>query len=134
MYRPTVAQRLESYLRPVVLETAATPFNPKLEVCVENGRVVLNATTVNYSFGALHAVFAAGFRELDVARRNPQTALVLGLGAGSVPALLPPWCRVTGVELDPEVVRLAGKWFGLRPSECRTIVTMPAQDFWRVTA
>ena len=47
------------------------------------------------------------------------TALVIGLGGGALPMVLCrmyPGVKVVAVELDPEIVRVAKQYFGLRES------------------
>ena len=48
----------------------------------------------------------------------PRNAFVIGLGAGMLPRLFSekaPGIATTSVEIDPEVVRVAGTYFGFRP-------------------
>ncbi|MBX3103114.1 MAG: fused MFS/spermidine synthase [Bacteroidetes bacterium] len=109
-------KRLTSYLVSWVVETRPSQLNPDLEVVYCSGRYQLHAGEVNYSFGELHTAFADTFKELEVLRRQPARVLVLGLGAGSIPYLLKsqhPAPVVTGVELDPAVVELGKRYFGL---------------------
>jgi spermidine synthase len=75
---------------------------------------------------------------LDVAKMlfpQPGKALVIGLGGGSVVKdLAKSHWGVDAVEIDPEVVRLAGEYFGLEPDEAsvyrmdgrRFLLTHPA--------
>lgn len=51
-------------------------------------------------------------------REAPRNAFVIGLGVGMLPRLLSeraPKVATTTAEIDPEVVRVAGEWFGFRP-------------------
>lgn len=110
-------QHLRSYWHPVILEKTSSPFNPVLEVILQEGRVLLHAAHVNYSFGGLHLAFADTFQEYGVYQRNIQQVLILGLGAGSVPYLLNSRIknlRMTGVEIDPEILRIGNKYFKLQ--------------------
>lgn len=53
---------------------------------------------------------------LGLPRSRRRSALLLGLGGGSAVRLLRalvPEIRVVGIEIDPEVVRAARRWFGL---------------------
>lgn len=130
----SVFARIASYFRAKVVERRPTAKNPALEVALRNGKYVLDSARVNYSFGGLHAAFADVFQELEVRRRAPQTALVLGLGAGSIPALVsaypqPP--RTTGVEWDPEVVALGEQFFGLGGHAFLETVVAEAAAFMR---
>ena len=120
MPRPfTARQWLTSFVRSQVLATANSSLNPYLEVALVSGRLVLNSTQANYSYGGLERAFADCFAELELARRPFATALLLGFGAGSVAALLRqshPRCVLTGVEADPVVAELYQRYFALRPA------------------
>jgi spermidine synthase len=115
-------QRFLSYLRPKVIEQRSTEFNPHLEVALENGKLVLNAQRVNYSYGSLQLVFRSVFDHYNVRNRPVKSVLILGFGAGSIAELLlehnKPY-QVTGVEVDEEVVDLAKKYFALKQLEER---------------
>lgn len=107
---------LKSFLRETVVERSSSPFNPRLEVVYTYGKHVLNATSVNYSYGLLDNAFRAAFSLLKIEDRPIQHVLILGLGAGNVATLLAeynPDYDITGVEVDAEVIRLGKKYFQL---------------------
>lgn len=101
--------------RPV--ERLASAHHPYLEVSLLRGRKILDGATVNYSFGGLHTVFAEAFRRVAVEKRDVRSVLVLGLGAGSVVHLLRRdhhvRAPITAVEIDPAMVDVARRHFGL---------------------
>ncbi len=107
---------LKSFFIEKVVERSSSPYNEVLEVWYVSGRKVLNTQSVNYSFGELDKVFRSAFSQLNIAERPLQNALLLGLGAGNVPAILEeiaPHIHITGVEIDAEVVRLGRNHFDL---------------------
>lgn len=64
--------------------------------------------------GSVWDALAAPLLALPPARRR--AVLILGLGGGSAARLaraLAPRARIVGVEIDPQVVSLARRWFGL---------------------
>ncbi len=64
--------------------------------------------------GSVWDALAAPILALPPRRRR--SVLILGLGGGSAARLaraLAPEARIVGVEIDPEVVALARRWFGL---------------------
>jgi len=64
--------------------------------------------------GSVWDALAAPLLALPAARRR--SVLILGLGGGSAARLaraLAPRARIVGVEIDPQVVALARRWFGL---------------------
>jgi len=105
---------LSSFFKPQVVETRPSRLSQMLEVAFDNGRYVLNAPTVNYSYGTLHTIFFQLFQNYSVLERKPQRVLILGFGGGSVAQLLRPLkpeTKIVGVELDDEVIALARKYF-----------------------
>ena len=122
----------KSFVVDEVVERSSSPHNPVLEVGYSFGKKTLNTASVNYSFGALGRVFHTAFDRLHVSRREVETVLVLGLGAGNVPALLRQMvgdCHITGVDIDPEVIRLGRNHFGLGDYENMDIVNADALEF-----
>jgi spermidine synthase len=55
---------------------------------------------------------------------SPQRVLIIGLGGGTLPGALQkilPAVRIDAVEIDPAVVRVAGKYFGFAPGRQTTV-------------
>jgi spermidine synthase len=114
--KTSIAQLL-SYVSGTVVERRTSTISGELEVWYQNGKYVLHSPDANYSYDTLHRLFQRAFKKLEVKRRNPQTALILGFGAGSIATIL---CeelrlspRLTGVEIDQEVIALGRKYFSL---------------------
>ncbi|GIV37086.1 MAG: hypothetical protein KatS3mg032_1465 [Cyclobacteriaceae bacterium] len=109
---------LLSYIVGIPVEKQPSRISGKLEVWLQNGRYVLHSTAANYSFDTLHVVFQRTFRHIRVQHKNPARVLVLGLGAGSIPAILYDELQlqpeITGVEQDEVVVQLAQKYFNIQ--------------------
>ncbi|TSC61453.1 MAG: spermine synthase [Parcubacteria group bacterium Gr01-1014_48] len=63
---------------------------------------------------------------------NAQTSLLLGLGAGTLPLLhriLNPDLKITGLEIDPEIVRLGREYFDLDSNTNLTVIIEDARPF-----
>ncbi|MBX2971801.1 MAG: fused MFS/spermidine synthase [Flavobacteriales bacterium] len=109
-------RRLLSHLWPVN-EAHADGLHGELAVRWEAGRKVLNSAQGNQSFGALHRVWQDVFTHLALHKAPPRSVLLLGLGGGSVPAILRTelgiGAPITAIELDPAMVKLARRHFGL---------------------
>lgn len=123
---------IKSYFRPEVWQRESTPYNPLLEVIYEYGKIKLNSENVNYSFGSLHVAFAETFSNYNLQNRGIKKALILGLGAGSIPAILsgyPNGLKMVGVEIDSVVIDLAKKYFNLGYHKNLDIVISDAVDF-----
>jgi spermidine synthase len=122
---PVKFQRLLSYIWPVPVERITGAFGP-LEARYEEGRLVLNSAQGNQSFGSLHRVWKAVFTGLGVQGAPPGEVLLLGLGAGSVPSILRgEWglsCPITAVEIDPAMISVAERHFGLRSWSALTVI------------
>jgi spermidine synthase len=108
---------LASFIAPMKVEERIGLITPRLQIYLSNGRYVLDAVCVNYSFGGLATVFRETFSQFDIREREITNALILGFGAGSVASIL---CEeykkavhLTGVEKDPVVIDLAKKYFHL---------------------
>lgn len=114
------------------LEKRKTNFQ-RLEVNRRDDHLVLDAPHVNYSYGNLHRVFQHAFNidELDISTLNE--VLILGFGAGSVAHILQKEldCKanITGVEIDPEVIQLANKYFDLQSFNKLSIEIADAFEF-----
>jgi spermidine synthase len=123
----------QSYFVKRILASRSTPHNPLLEVVYVNGRCVLNARNVNYSFGSLHRVFEEAFAKLRLEERRLRDVLLLGCGAGSVVQILRAKysrdCAITAVEIDPVVIELAREHFLIDRVPELEIVCMDAAEY-----
>ncbi|MEM0997524.1 MAG: fused MFS/spermidine synthase [Bacteroidota bacterium] len=125
---------VKSYLRDEVVEVSDSPHNGRLEVGYAYGKLMLNTENVNYSYGLLDKVMRTAIYRLKVERRAVHDVLLLGLGAGNLAAILGehkrPY-RMVGVEIDPEVVRLGRRHFGLDAYPSLEVVVADAVDYIR---
>lgn len=132
-HRKPIGQFLMSFLWPVKVEERRGIVTPRLEVYLTNGRYVLDAARVNYSFGGLHTVFRKVFSRFDIRQRELAHALILGFGAGSVARILRDEYKktvlLTGVEKDPVVIELAKKYFAVDRYENLSLLAEDAGDF-----
>ncbi len=129
---PGILSYLTSFFVRKVHQRINTAHNDYLEVVYDSGKMILNSRNVNYSFGGLHEAFANTFQELNIRDWPFRTGLVLGLGAGSVPSLLadhPAKPRLTGVEIDGDVLGLARAYFELDGYDFLTVVEADAISF-----
>lgn len=117
----------------VVIKTSKGDLDAVLEVTLVNGKLSLNTQNANYSFGSLHKAFQRVFRLLKIKNRRIDKVLILGFGAGSVAEILHNElnmdCKITGVEKDYEVIRLAEEYFGVRENRDLQILHEDAFDY-----
>ena len=111
-------KRLLSFLLPVKIHQKKSVYSKNLEVTWNNGYLVLDSENTNYSYGSLQRILKKGLKYIGYDRiRNFQSILVLGVAGGSVIETLKKEIKfegqITGVEIDPVVVELATKYFGL---------------------
>jgi spermidine synthase len=129
---------LMSFLREEVVEVGHSTISPGLQVWYAYGRLMLNTTHVNYSFGRLDKVFRSAFQQLRIGERGLRKVLLLGLGAGNVPRILAeydPRIAVVAVEIDPEVIRLGQAHFGMEAGPRLEIVLADALAYvWECAA
>lgn len=133
-------KKMMSFVWENIEEEVSTDHHPRLEVAFTNGKYMLNGSKVNHSFGLLDDVFRQAFALIPLEKRGHQEVLLLGLGAGNVPTLLQEYAdqyghsyAITGVEIDPKVVELGKKYFGLAAHANLEIVIADAVQFISTT-
>jgi spermidine synthase len=85
--------------------------------------------------GSVWDAIACGVLALPAARRR--RVLLLGLGGGSAARIvraIAPRARITGVEIDPDVVKLARRWFDLDALGVETVVADAVEYIARTRA
>lgn len=109
-------KRILSYLWPMGI-ARAKGLHGTLEVRYEAGDLVINSAHGNQSFGSLHRVWQQVFEHIRSNERPCNSVLLLGLGGGSVPTILRNELGmvmpITAVEIDPAMVELGRRYFGL---------------------
>lgn len=106
---------------------------PRAMARVEDGLKVLRVGGIIQSV-AVDQGYMRDVWDALLPRQRPASALILGLGGGSVAQLMTRrWgpLPITGVERDPEIVRLARSEFGLDQLAHVTIVTADAFAWMR---
>ncbi|MCA6364737.1 MAG: methyltransferase domain-containing protein [Bacteroidetes bacterium] len=128
-----ILNRFSSYLSPVSLRAETGKLTARLEVAWENGCKVLNAQTVNYSFGPLHQVFRNAITSAGIPEFNPQSVLILGYGAGSIAHILTRELglspQITGVDADETVLQLAREEFEAGTIPNQSLLCARAENF-----
>ncbi len=110
-------KKVLSWIWPFAVKRVEGKLTAVLEVTYEQGKKVLNAGEVNYSFGALHAVFRIALQKARIIESPPADVLILGFGAGSIASIIVEEFgqhpRMTGIEADPVVMQLAREEFNI---------------------
>lgn len=126
-------KKIMSYIAPDILELRKGELTSLLQVKLENGKLILDASHVNYSFGGLHLLFERVFRRLDFQNYKPEKILILGYGVGSIGQILRNEyglkSHITAVELDAIVIELGGRYFKTTEMENFRMYNMDASDY-----
>ncbi len=132
-------KRLFSFFIPVTLYRTTSLVSKQLEVNWNNGQLVLDSSHTNYSYGSLQRILRHGLKKIGFDKiAKMQHILVLGVGGGSVLKTLVNELqyrgKITGVELDPAVIKLAYDYFQLQEIPQLNLIQGDAFDYVLKTA
>lgn len=107
-----------SYFIPINVVKKNSSISSSLEVTWNNGELVLDSKNTNYSYGSLQRILRKGLKYIGFERiRKFENILVLGVAGGSVIKTLANEIKfkgkITGVEIDKDVVEIANSYFKL---------------------
>jgi len=123
-------KRLISHLYPVT-KKVKSKFNDTLEITWYNGKKHLNSKNANYSYGSLQKILKFGLEKIEL--KNINSILLLGLGGGSVIETLRRDFNynkhITAIEIDPIIIDLAKKEFGIEPNDELEIICEDALKY-----
>jgi spermidine synthase len=123
-----------SYFIPINIHQKKSEINKSLEVTWANGQLVLDSKNTNYSYGSLQRILRKGLHYIGFERiRGFENILVLGVAGGSVIKTLVDEIKfkgkITGVELDAQIIDIANNYFGLNEIPNLEIVIDDAFEF-----
>lgn len=123
-----------SYFIPINVYKKNSSVSKSLEVTWNNGQLVLDSKNTNYSYGSLQRILRKGLKYIGFERiRKFESVLVLGVAGGSVIRTLANEIKfkgkITGVELDKEVISIANSYFKLNQISNLEIVMDDAFEF-----
>ena len=132
-------KRLFSFFIPVTLYRTTSLVSKQLEVNWNNGQLVLDSSHTNYSYGSLQRILRYGLKKIGFDKiAKMEHILVLGVGGGSVLKTLVNELqyrgKITGVELDPAVIKLAYDYFQLQEIPQLNLIQGDAFDYVLKTA
>lgn len=127
-------QRLLSYLIPVKILKKKSAISKTIEVTWANGELVLDTENTNYSYGSLQRILRYGLRNIGYQKiLEMEHILLLGVAGGSVIKTLVDEIKysgkITGVEIDPEIISVANQYFDLDTIKQLKIVIEDAFEF-----
>lgn len=123
-------RKLISFVFPLT-RIIRSEYNGRLELTTSFGKTYLNSANTNYSYGSLQKVLKFSLKQIDVSGVNH--ILVLGLGGGSVLKTLRKDFKyagkITAVDIDPVIIEIAGREFGVMEDKNTVIVCADALDY-----
>ncbi|MBQ0909011.1 methyltransferase domain-containing protein [Flavobacterium sp. F-328] len=127
-------KKILSYLTPITIFQTKSDLSKSIEVTWNNGELVLDSKNANYSYGSLQRILRHGLKEIGFNRIQPmQDILVLGVAGGSVIKTLVDEIgfkgKITGVELDAEMARIANAYFQLDQIKNVSLIVDDAFEF-----
>jgi spermidine synthase len=127
-------KKIFSYLLPIKIHTVKSVVSKSIEITWTNGELVLDSENTNYSYGSLQRILRLGLKSIGfdkIIKMNH--VLILGVAGGSVVKTLVDEIkfegRITGVEIDPEIIQLANDYFKLNEIQQLEIVIDDAFEF-----
>lgn len=127
-------KKLFSYFIPVNIYKRNSAISKSLEITWANGELVLDSSNTNYSYGSLQRILRKGLRHIGFDKIVAMDhILVLGVAGGSVIKTLVNEIayrgKITGVEIDKEIIRMAHEYFKLYEIKNLEIVIDDAFEF-----
>lgn len=127
-------KRLLSYLYPIKIHSQKSAISKSLEITWANGDLVMDSLNTNYSYGSLQRILKLGLRNIGFDNiKKMSHILVLGVAGGSVIKTLVDDVqylgKITGVEIDKEIIKIANEYFELDKIPQLEIVIDDAFEF-----
>ena len=127
-------KKIFSYLYPIKIYQSKSLLSKSIEVTWANGELVLDSENANYSYGSLQRILRFGLKNIGFSKiASMNHILVLGVAGGSVIKTLVDEIKyknkITGVEIDPEISKVANTYFKLNEIENLEIIIDDAFEF-----
>ena len=127
-------KKIFSYIIPLTIYQTKSALSKSIEVTWTNGELVMDSQSTNYSYGSLQRILRLGLKNIGYKKiMSMEHVLVLGVAGGSVIKTLVEEIKykgkITGVEIDPEIITIANAYFDLDKTKNLTIVIEDAFAF-----
>ncbi|MES2239186.1 MAG: fused MFS/spermidine synthase [Bacteroidota bacterium] len=127
-------KRILSFFYPIKIHTQKSALSKSLEITWANGDLVLDSENTNYSYGSLQRILKLGLKNIGFAKiKQMESILVLGVAGGSVIKTLVDDIqfkgKITGVEIDAEIIDVANTYFKLNKIPKLEIIIDDAFEF-----
>jgi len=126
--------KLLSYFIPISVYKKKSSISNYLEVTWNNGELVLDSQNTNYSYGSLQRILRKGLKYIGFDRiKKFENILILGVAGGSVIKTIVNEIKfkgkITGVEIDAQVVEISNQYFKLNEIKNFELVIDDAFEF-----
>lgn len=127
-------KRLLSYFYPIKIHSQKSALSQSIEITWANGDLVMDSLNTNYSYGSLQRILKLGLKNIGFAKiKKMESILILGVAGGSVIKTLVDDIhftgKITGVEIDAEIIKIANQYFKLDKIPQLNIVIDDAFEF-----
>ena len=127
-------KKIFSYLIPIKIYETKSSLSKSIEVTWANGELVLDSENTNYSYGSLQRILRYGLKNIGYEKIVPMNhILVLGVAGGSIIKTLVDEInykgKITGVEIDPKINKIANSYFKLNEEKNLEIIIGDAFEF-----
>ncbi len=127
-------KRLLSYFYPIKIYSQKSALSQSLEITWANGDLVMDSLNTNYSYGSLQRILKLGLKNIGFAKiKKMNHILILGVAGGSVVKTLVDDIefkgKITGVEIDSEIIKIANQFFKLNEIPQLEIIIDDAFEF-----
>lgn len=126
-----------SYLSVINEKKYQSAFNGELEINWVNGKKVLDTANTNYSYGNLGKVLNFALQKTHANYNENTNILILGLGGGDIVKQLLNRTnfngKITAVDIDPIMIEIAIKEFGIIPNANLDLICDDASLFVKYT-
>jgi spermidine synthase len=127
-------KKLFSYFIPIKIFKKNSSLSKTIEVTWANGELVIDSENTNYSYGSLQRILRKGLKYIGFEKiLKMEQILVLGVAGGSVIKTLVDEIhfkgKITGVEIDSEIITIANEYFRLNEIQNLDIIIDDAFEF-----
>ena len=126
--------KILSFFIPINVTKKKSTISKSIEVTWNNGQLVLDSQNTNYSYGSLQRILRKGLKYIGFERiKSFENILILGVAGGSVIKTLVDEIKfkgkITGVELDAEIIKIANSFFKLHEIQNLEIIIDDAFEY-----
>ena len=123
-----------SFFLPITISKKKSTISKSIEVTWNNGQLVLDSQNTNYSYGSLQRILRKGLKYIGFERiKKFENILILGVAGGSVIKTLVDEIKfkgkITGVEIDADIIAIATTYFKLNEIQNLEIVIDDAFEY-----